>query len=496
MIEKVQQRILISGPSVSDLEISYTTDAAKNGWNKHCFDYIDRLESMMKKYLGVSYALATSSCTSALHLAFMSLNIGPGDEVIVPDSTWVATANALHYTGATPVFVDVDEKSWTIDPAQIEAAITPKTKAICVVHLYGHTSNMPRIMEIAKKYNLYVIEDAAESLGGKLSDKRSGALGDVACFSFHGSKAIVMGEGGMLVTNNEKIYKRAKFLGDQCKHPTIRFFNDEFGYKYKLSNLQAAFGTAQMERIDEILQKKRAIFHWYKEQLDCIPDIQLNGEEFDAINTYWMVTMVLGKRYSLDAKALSDRLLERNIDTRPFFYPLSTLPMLKEYKRFDTPIAHKLASRGINLPCGAAMTQDEVTYVCDHIKNILLPNEYPNCIMPNKLKEKDRLYSNLNLLKEKGILESSDPINICYGDKKIELALNLNRMDAHTLTELKAQLNGYTIYASCYGVEEKRFLVSLGFSEAYSIPVSQIHGTFCPLTAFDNADTYKYMMKI
>lgn len=365
------KRILVSGPSVTELEVSYVTDAARNGWNEHCFDYINRFEEYVKKYLGVSYVLSTSSCTGALHLAFMALGLEPGDEVIVPESTWIATINAIHYTGAVPIFVDVDPLSWTIDPDKIEEAITSKTKVICPVHLYGHTANMKRILEIAKKHGIYVVEDAAQSMGGEQNSKKSGTFGDAGCFSFHGSKSIVMGEGGVLATNNRALYEKAKYLGDQSKHPTIRFFNADFGYKYKLSNLQAAFGLGQMERVDEIIAYKRQIFSWYRDGLKNIPDIQLNAELFGTKNTYWMVTIVLGDSYNMSGSDLSSALSKMNIDTRPFFYPLSTFPMLKQYKRFETPVAHWLSQKAINLPSGATLTYEEVKYVCKRLAYIL-----------------------------------------------------------------------------------------------------------------------------
>lgn len=365
------KRILVSGPSVTELEVSYVTDAARNGWNEHCFDYINRFEECVKNYLGVSYVLSTSSCTGALHLAFLALGLGPGDEVIVPESTWIATINAIHYTGAVPVFVDIDPLSWTIDPEKIEEAITDKTKVICPVHLYGHTANIEPILEIANKYGIRVVEDAAQSMGGEQKGKKSGTFGDAGCFSFHGSKSIVMGEGGVLATNNKALFEKAKYLGDQSKHPTIRFYNADFGYKYKLSNLQAAFGLGQMERVDEIIALKRQIFAWYQEELKNVPDIQLNAELFDTKNTYWMVTIVLGDRYNMSGSELSSALSEMNIDTRPFFYPLSTFPMLKQYKRFETPVAQWLSQRAINLPSGAGLSHEEIICICKKIAYIL-----------------------------------------------------------------------------------------------------------------------------
>lgn len=380
MLNVLSKPILVSGSSVSPLEVCYAADAAQTGWNEKCFDYLKRFENTVCKTLGVKYAIATPSCTAALHLALLTIGVGPGDEVILPDSTWVASANPVAYTGATPVFVDVCEDDWTMDPEAVRKAITPKTKAIIPVHLYGHPCKMNEINAIAKKFNLYVIEDAAESIGSIYHGKYTGTLGDIGCFSFHGSKTVVMGEGGVFTTNEEQLYLRAKFLGDQAKHPSKRFYNEEIGYKFRLSNLQAAFGLGQIERLEEIVEKKRQVFQWYQAELGEIDDLRLNPELPGIRNNYWMVTPVLSENRKEDVAWLLAELEKRAINGRPFFYPCTDLPMYQRCRREPTPIAHRLHLKGFNLPCGAELSQEEVKYICAHLRNLLTGSKEKNVI--------------------------------------------------------------------------------------------------------------------
>ena len=369
----ISEPILLSGSSVGPLEVSYAADAAQTGWNEKCFDYLKRFEETVCRTLGVKYAVATPSCTSALHLALLTIGVGPGDEVILPDSTWVASVNPVAYTGATPVFVDICIDDWTIDPTAVRQAITPKTKAIIPVHLYGHPCKMDEVNAIAREFGLYVIEDAAESMGSLYYGKYTGNLGHIGCFSFHGSKAVVMGEGGVFTTNDEKIYSRARFLGDQAKHPTIRFYNEEIGYKFRLSNLQAAFGLGQMERLDEIIAKKRQVFRWYQEELRDIEGVTLNPELPGIQSNFWMVTPVLSEDRTMDAAQVLAELEKRAVNVRPFFYPCTELPIYRHCRREPTPVAHWLHERAFNLPSGAEMTREEVHYVAAQLRDILEP---------------------------------------------------------------------------------------------------------------------------
>lgn len=368
------KRILITKPSVTDLEISYVNDAICNGWGEKCFDYIYKFESSFSKYLGVNYALATSCCTGAIHLALLAMGIKACDEVIVPDITWIASVEPILYIGAKPVFVDILPDTWCIDPAKIEEAITPATKAIVVVHLYGNGCEMDAIMSIARKYKLMVLEDAAEGLGSEYKGKKAGSIADAGVFSFHGTKTLSTGEGGMLVTNNLQIIERAKILNDHGRNPKDgkMFWMAEWGYKYKMSNLQAAMGCAQVERAQELINKKRQIFCWYKKLFRDTSKYHLNTEPLHSKNGYWMPTVVFDKSLNVDRDGMIKYLKEKNVDTRPFFYPLSSLPMFTSKK--ENKISYDIYYRGINLPSHhqLVLTDVELVYevIIDYLQNI------------------------------------------------------------------------------------------------------------------------------
>ena len=257
----MKSRILYTKPSISELEVRYATDAAANGWGDQCYAYINRFEALFKEHLGVRYAVATSSCTGALHMGMAALGIGPGDEVIMADTNWIATASPIVNLGATPVFVDILEDSWCIDPQKVEAAITPRTKAIVAVHLYGNLCDLSRLLVIGDKHGIPVIEDAAEAIGSVWHGRRAGSIGKFGTFSFHGTKTLTTGEGGMFVTNDEALFERVLTLSNhgRARGQSKQFWPDAVGFKYKMSNLQAAIGCAQMKRIDELIQRKRDI---------------------------------------------------------------------------------------------------------------------------------------------------------------------------------------------------------------------------------------------
>lgn len=358
-----------TGPSITKKEVAYVTQAAKDGWNKNYIKYVSLFEKKLAHYVGRKYALATSSCTGALHLSYLSLGLKRGDEVIVPNITWIATVEPLYWIGAKPIYVDIKSDTWCIDSDKIEKAITKKTKAIIVVDLYGHVAEMKKILRIARKYKLKIIEDAAEAIGSEYFNKKAGSFGDISCFSFHGSKTLVTGEGGMLLTNNRDVIKKAQYFNDHCKDPKKIFWNLGIGYKYKMSNFQAACGLAQLERIEELIEKKRKIFSWYKKRLFNIPGLQLNTEHLHNKNTYWMVTVVFDKKYKINKEEIMKEFIKYNIQVRPFFYPLSILPIIK--RNVNTPVSYDIASRAINLPCGQSITEKEVKYVCDSLLKIL-----------------------------------------------------------------------------------------------------------------------------
>ena len=285
----IPDEILTAGPSISNREVNYVRDAAANGWNHRHSDYLTRFENTFADYVGSKYAMATSSCSGALHLSLLAIGVGPGDEVIVPDVTWVATASAVMYTGAKPVFADINTDDWTINLDSIKGLINEKTKAIIPVHLYGYGAAMVQIMELARENNLHVVEDAAPAIGTEIGGKRAGTFGDFGCFSFQGAKLLVTGEGGMLVTDNEELFKRAKKDQDHGRKPGT-FWIDELGHKYKMNNITAALGLAQIERADNQIFRKRRINRWYTEKLSDIGTISFQKESQNARSICWMTS--------------------------------------------------------------------------------------------------------------------------------------------------------------------------------------------------------------
>jgi perosamine synthetase len=371
------QYIPVSGPSITQKEIDYVTDAVTNAWYGNANIYHDKFEQLFADYLGVKYAVALPSCTSAIHLSLLALDISAEDEVIVPDVTWIASAAPINYVGATPVFADIDPQTWCISVESLESYITPKTKAIIPVNLYGGMPDMDEMLAIAKKYNLVVIEDAAESIGSEYHGRKSGSFGDTGVFSFHGSKTLTTGEGGMLVTDREDIYQRVLFLRDHGRKPGDKlFYNTEVGYKYKMSSMQAALGLAQLERIEELIDRKRQIFSWYQSELDSIPGLTLNYEPPNTKNTYWMVTAIIDPKLGIDKHRLMDEMRKEKIDTRPFFYPLSSLPAYEhlpsaKLARDRNQYSYRISDRGTNLPSGMNITLENVKNISEVLIKII-----------------------------------------------------------------------------------------------------------------------------
>ncbi|AXK39028.1 bifunctional GNAT family N-acetyltransferase/PLP-dependent aspartate aminotransferase family protein [Crenobacter cavernae] len=365
-----EKLILTAGPSISAKEVVYSFDAALNGWNSNWSKYLTTFEKKFAEYVGVKYALATSSCTGALQIALMALDIGPGDEVIVPDQTWVATANAVRYVGAIPVFADIELDTWNIDANSVESLITSKTKAIMAVHMYGHPARMSNILAIAKKYNLKVVEDAAPAIGAEWQGQRCGSFGDFAAFSFQGAKLMVTGEGGMLVTNDDALYQKALKIWDQGRNPSRTFWIDADGVKFKMSNIQAALGLGQLERVDELIEMKRRIFSWYQEGLESVPGITLNKEVEGARSIYWMSSLLVEKTLPISRDQLMQQLKSRNVDSRPVFPAISQYPIWPRTQAAQ-PNALHVGSQAMNLPSGVCLTKDEVMYACRQIKEIL-----------------------------------------------------------------------------------------------------------------------------
>jgi perosamine synthetase len=360
--------IPISQPSLGDKELEYITNAVRSGWVSSLGTYIKEFEQQFASFCGTNYALSTCNATVALHLALCSYDIGSGDEVIVPELTFVATANAVAYTGATPVFVDIDPVTLCIDPEAIRAAITPRTKAIIPVHLYGHPADMPTIMEIAHQHHLIVIEDAAEAHGANIKGIKVGSWGDCAVFSFYGNKIITSGEGGMITTNDRQLAERASFLKDHGMDPNKRYWHTAIGYNYRMTNLQAAIGLAQLERIDTFIAKKRAIFASYQQQLQNIPHLRLNRTASWAFNVYWMICAEIDEFDAKQRDMLMQQLKGHGIDSRPYFYPISDMPM---YRPASTPSAHRISQRGLCLPSYNDISDDDITYICSVLTSLL-----------------------------------------------------------------------------------------------------------------------------
>ena len=362
----------ISQPSITELEIKYVNDAISSGWVSSLGFYIEELEKEFAKFCGVNYAVLTNNGTTGLHLALETLGIKMGDEVIIPDLTFIATANAVAYIGAIPVMVDIDPHTLCIDPSKIESAITDKTKAIIPVHLYGHPANMDEINLIAKKHNLLVVEDAAEAHGAKYKNRVVGGLADCGVFSFYGNKIITTGEGGAITTNNVETYERAKFLRDHAMSKTKRYWHTEVGYNYRMTNLQAALGLAQLKRIDEIISSRIDIFTNYKKYIETSDTVRLNYNAPWADSVHWLVCLEIDS-LNLDKRVtFMKNLKEKGVDSRPYFYPVSSMPMYKQ--KFENEISFKKSMIGINIPTYYGLSENDINIISQiinlEIKNI------------------------------------------------------------------------------------------------------------------------------
>ena len=362
--------IPIAEPSLGEEELKNVTEAVKSGWISSKGTFIEEFERDFSSYCGRKYGVATSNGTVALHLALKALGIGKGDEVIVPDLTFVAVANSVTYCNAKPVFADSHPDYWCIDPEKIEEKITPKSKAIIPVHLYGHPCDIDAIMDIAKEHNLYIVEDAAEAHGAEYKGKKVGSFGVVSCFSFYGNKIITTGEGGMCLTNDEELTEKMRILRDHGMNPDKRYWYDIIGFNYRMTNLQAAVGVAQLKRIDDFVGKKRQIARRYEIGLRALADrgmITLHSEMPWAKCVYWMYSILVEDNF-MNREDLIARLEEKEIDTRPFFYPMHVLPPYKNNEKF--PVAEEISKKGINLPSAVSLNEDKIKYIAEVISSI------------------------------------------------------------------------------------------------------------------------------
>lgn len=371
------KRIPVAGPWITDLEVDLVTRAVREAWYEGAGDYHARFEAAFAAFTGRRFAMALPSCTSALHLALAALGIGPGDEVIVPDITWIATAAPITYVGATPVFADIDPDTWCLSPASVEACLSPRTRAVIAVDLYGQMPDMAALSELARRHRIALVEDAAQAVGSAFDGRPAGAFGDVSAFSFHGSKTLTTGEGGMWLTDREDLHARALTLRDHGRPPGDRlFYNTEVAFKYRMSAMQAALGLAQLQRVDELVAKKRQIFEWYRSGLSATSGVSLNRPAPGTESGYWMVTALLDPRLGIEKGQLMERLAAEGIDSRPLFHPLSSLPAYRDCSaardaRARNNMAYSLSPWGVNLPSALCLTEEDVARVCDCLKRIV-----------------------------------------------------------------------------------------------------------------------------
>lgn len=363
----MKSRILYTKPSITDLEIQYATDAATNGWGDKCYAYINRFEELFKEHLSIKYVIATSSCTGALHMGMAALNIGPGNEVIMADTNWIASASPVVNLGAKPIFVDILPDTWCIDPEKVEAAITKNTKAIVATHLYGNLCDMDKLLAIGHKHGIPIVEDAAEAIGSVWKGKRAGSMGTFGTFSFHGTKTITTGEGGMFVTNDAQLFEKVLTISNhgRSRSQTKQFWPDVIGFKYKISNIQAAIGCAQIERVEDLVMRKREILNKYRQSFKKISCISINPEPAGTVNGAWMPTLVFSRHTGITRQILQDAFLSANIDARVFFWPLSSLnmfePVISNVNSWDIP------NRAINLPSYHDMNDEELERVINTV---------------------------------------------------------------------------------------------------------------------------------
>lgn len=366
--------IPVNVPMLSPQAATYVADCIRTGWISSAGSYIARFENAYATYLGVRHAVTTSNGTTALHIAIASLGIGKGDEVIMPDLTIISCPLSVLYTGAAPVFVDVDPVTFTIDPKLIEAKITKRTRAIMVVHLYGHPCDMDPIVTIAKKHKLPIIEDAAEAHGATYKGKRVGSIGTVGAFSFYANKIVTTGEGGMVATNATRIANRARLLKDLAHSPKRRFWHEEIGFNYRLTNVSAAIGLAQLESIETYIAKKQWMAREYEAALRGVPYLTLPSQQPWATSVYWMYALTLTRNAPITKNELRKRLKDRGVDTRNFFYPLHTQPILRQYagKHDRFPVSDFASHHGLYVPSGLAITQKQIRTVARALRDILL----------------------------------------------------------------------------------------------------------------------------
>ncbi len=371
VVKVKDKRIAVASPELDYAEKEMLLRVFEEGWVSGVSPYVGEFEKVFSSWLGVKYAVAVSSGTAALHLALMALDIGPGDEVIVPDLTFAAPANMALAVGARPVFVDVSRDYWCLDPNELRRRITPRTKAIIVVHLYGHPAKMDEIMEVAEEYGIYVIEDCAEAHGAEFMGRRVCTFGHVGVFSFYANKVVTTGEGGMVVTNDSEVADRVRLMRDHGMRP--RYWHVVLGFNYRMTGLQAALGIAQMRKIGKLIERKRRIAKIYAEELQEVPGIVLHPEMSWAKCIYWLYSILIDpKRFGASRDQVMEYLERRGIETRRFSYLLHVMPVYRSHIDQDArfPMAEYLSEHGLNLPSGPRISDEEIVYVAETIRKM------------------------------------------------------------------------------------------------------------------------------
>ncbi len=368
---KTKKYISIACPTLNGNEKKYVNDCLDTVWISSIGKYINKFEEEFAKYCGVKHAIVCSNGTVALHLPLLAYDIKPGDEIVLPTLTYIATANVVKYCGATPVLVDSEKDAWNIDPTKIEEKITNRTKGIIVVHLYGHPVDMDPILKLAKKYNLFIIEDASEAHGAEYKNRKVGSIGNVGTFSFYGNKIITAGEGGMVVTNSNTLAGKVRLLKGQGMDPKHRYWFPIIGYNYRMTNIQAAIGLAQLEKIDWHMKKREIIAEKYQRRLNKLKDfIETQKEKAWAHHAYWMFNIVLKSNLNISRDSFMKKLEEKGIETRPIFYPMHIMPPYLD-KLCKYPVADYVSSRGISLPSHANLNNKDIEYVTNQIEQII-----------------------------------------------------------------------------------------------------------------------------
>ncbi len=366
----MEKFIPVFEPCLDGNEKQYLLECIESGWISSLGKFIPEFETRFAQFCGSRFGVALSNGTTALHLALVALGIGPGDEVIVPTLSFIATANAVRYTGAKVVFADSESLTWNIDPVQVKAKLTTRTKAILPVHLYGHPANMQPLLDLGAEAGVPVIEDAAEAHGALYNGKRVGSIGKMGVFSFYGNKIITTGEGGMIVTDDADLAAHLRFLRDHAMSPQKRYWHSEVGYNYRMTNMQAAVGVAQMERVEMFLARKKHIANKYAEGLAEISTITLPPQADWASNVFWMYSILLNEDARLKRDELMAALKTQNIDSRPFFYPIHEMPPYQNHGDYF-PVAENLSRRGLNLPSGITLSDTDIERVCQTLRSLL-----------------------------------------------------------------------------------------------------------------------------